>query len=102
VRTDPVAFGQRALTTELDTKNPFLTMEVSIERQLPVDEERCQQEDACTTIGGQPASQVERMAGVLVVEQRDEDLAVAAGEAAGCSAQAATASAEPVAREQAA
>jgi hypothetical protein len=102
VRADPVALGQRTLATELDTKNPFLTVEVSIERQFPVDEERCQQEDACTTIGREPASQVQRMPGVLLVEQRDEDHPVAPGKAAGCPAHAAMASAEPVPREQAA
>ncbi len=100
VRADPIALGERPLAAQLDTKNLFLTVEVSIERQLPVDEERREQEDARTTIGGEPASQVERMAGVLLVEQRDDDHPVSAGKAAGCSAETTMASAEPVPREQ--
>jgi hypothetical protein len=102
VCADPIALGKRPLAVQLDTENLFLTVEVSIERQLPVDEERRQQEDACTTIGGEPASQVERVAGVLLVEQRDDDHPVSAGKAAGCSAETTMASAEPVRREQAA
>jgi hypothetical protein len=43
-------------------------VEVSIERQLPVDEERRQQEDARATIGGKPTGQVQRVTGVLLVE----------------------------------
>jgi hypothetical protein len=101
VRPDPVALGQRALATQLDTKNLFLTREVSIERQLPVDEERRQQEDACTALAGEPASEVQRMPGVLLVEQWDDDHPVSACEAAGCSAEAAPSSAEPVPRKQA-
>jgi hypothetical protein len=100
-RADPITLGERPLAAQLDTKNPFLTVEVSIERQLPVDEERRQQEDPCTTIGGEPASQVQRMAGVLLIEQRDDDHPGSAGEATGCSAEATMASAEPAPREQA-
>src|SRR6266700_5868956 len=101
-RADPIAFGERPLAAQLDTKNPFLTVEVSIERQLPVDEERRQQEDPCTTIGGKPASQVQRMAGVLLIEQRDDDHPGSAGEATGCSAEATMTPGELVPREKAA
>ena len=68
VRADAIALGKRPLAAELDTERRFLTVEVSIERQLPVDEERRQQEDARATIGGQPAGQVQRVTGVLLVE----------------------------------
>jgi hypothetical protein len=102
VRTDPVALGQRALTTELDSKCLFLTVEMSVKRQLPVDKKGRQQEDARAPIGGEPASKIERMTGVLLVQERDDDHPVSAGKASGCPAEAAMASAEPVPREQAA
>jgi len=68
VRADAVALGKRPLAAELDTERRFLTVEVSIERQLPVDKERRQQEDARATVGGKPAGQVQRVTGVLLVE----------------------------------
>lgn len=56
VRADPVELGKRPLAAELDTERRLLTVEMSIQRQLPVDEERRQQEDPRATIGGKPAS----------------------------------------------
>ena len=102
MRADPVALGERPLAAQLDTQCAFLTVEVSIEGQLPVDEERRQQEDARPTVGGKPAGEVQCMAGVLLVEQRNDDHAVPAGEAASRSAETTMTQLEPVSGEEAA
>jgi len=101
VRADPVTLGKRPIAAELDTEGGFFTVEVSIERQLPVDEERRQQEDASPTIGGEPAGQVQRMPGVLLVEQRNDDHPVSAGEAMSCSTETTTAAVKQASREEA-
>jgi hypothetical protein len=100
VRADPVTLGKRPLAAELDTEHPLLAVEMSIERKLPVDEERRQQENARATIGGEPAGQVKRMPVVLLVEQRDDDHSVSAGETASCSPETTMAPSEPVSGQE--
>ena len=96
VRADPIALGQCPLAAELDPEHLLLGLEVRIEGQLPVDEERRQQEDVRAPIGGKPAGQVQRMPGVLLVEQRDDDHPGSTGEAASGSAQATVTPTEPM------
>lgn len=102
VRADAVTLGKRPLAAELDTEHLLLAMEMGIERQLPLDEERREQENARATIGGEPARQVQRVPGVLLVEQRDDNHSGSAGQAASCSSEPTMAPAEPGSREEAA
>ena len=48
-----------------------------VERQLLVDEQRRDEDDARATVGGEPAREVERVLGLRPAEQRHDDAAVA-------------------------
>jgi hypothetical protein len=50
---------------------------VRIERQLALDDERSDEDDLRTTVGGEPAGEVERVLRLLSVEQRHDDASVA-------------------------
>jgi len=56
-----------------------LLAEVGVQRQLPLDEQRRHQDDAGTAIGGEAAREVERVLGLLLPEQRDDDAAIGDG-----------------------
>src|SRR6266516_247215 len=71
---------------------------MSVEGQLQLDEKRREQEHARAAIGGKLAREVECMTSVLLLEQRDDDHAMAAGEATGCSSEATTGRAERMSR----
>jgi hypothetical protein len=47
-----------------------------VQRQLAIDDERRDEDDAGATVGGEPARQVERVLGLLAVEQRHDDAPV--------------------------
>ena len=47
-----------------------------IERQLAVDDERSDEDDPGSAIGREPAGEVQRMLGLLSVEQRHHDAAI--------------------------
>ena len=55
---------------------PQLVVEVRVERQLALDDERGDEHDAGATVGGEPAREVERMLRLLPLEQRHDDAAV--------------------------
>jgi hypothetical protein len=49
---------------------------VRVERQLALDDERRDEDDADAAVGGEPAGQVERVLGLGAVEQGHDDAAV--------------------------
>jgi hypothetical protein len=53
-----------------------LPVEVCVERQLALEDGGCDEDDSGTPIGGEPAGEVDRVLGLRVVEQRDDDGAV--------------------------
>ena len=65
-----------------------LPVEVRVDRQLALEDRRRDEDDPRAAIGGKPAGEVERVLGLLPVEQRNDDRAVPdrarpAGEAPG-------------------
>jgi len=54
-----------------------LAVEIRVERQLPLDEERRDENDPRAAIGGQPAREVERVLRLLPLEERHDDRPVA-------------------------
>jgi hypothetical protein len=75
----------RALEPLLEVGEPLV--HVRVQRQLALDDERPDEDDAGAAIGGEPAGEVERMLGLLPVEQRHDDAAV--GDRAGPAREAA-------------
>ena len=53
-----------------------LAVEVRVQRQLPLEDRRRDEDDACATVGGKPAGEVECVLGLLAIEQRDDDGAI--------------------------
>ena len=53
-----------------------LSVEVRVQRQLTLDHERRDENDARAAVGRQPAREIERVLGLLAVEQRYDDAAV--------------------------
>jgi hypothetical protein len=53
-----------------------LSVEMSVQRQLALDDEGRDEDDLGTPVGREPASQVERVLGLLPVEQRQDDAPV--------------------------
>ncbi|HET8894496.1 MAG TPA: hypothetical protein VFM96_10410 [Gaiellaceae bacterium] len=51
-------------------------IEVRVERQLLLDDERRDEDDAGTAVGREPAREVERMLRLREAEQRDDDVPV--------------------------
>jgi hypothetical protein len=52
------------------------TVHVRVQRQLPLDHERPEEDDPRTAVGGQTAGEIERVLGLIPVEQRHDDAAV--------------------------
>jgi hypothetical protein len=72
------AVGARHRGRELE---PFLQahelpVEVRVQRQLALEDGRCHEHEARPTVGGEPAREVERVLGLLPVEQRHDDRAI--------------------------
>jgi hypothetical protein len=53
-----------------------LAVELRVQGQLAIDDERRNEHDAGTAVGGEPAREVERVLRLLPLEQRDDDAAV--------------------------
>jgi hypothetical protein len=79
--------GGRGLEPLLQTAQ--LSVEARVERQLAIDEKRRHEHDAGPAIGSQPAGEIERVLGLLTLEQRDDDAPV--GDRAGPEREAACA-----------
>jgi hypothetical protein len=63
-----------ALDPRLQAGEPAVHM--SVDRQLLLDHERGNEDDAGAAIGREPAGEVERVLGLFLVEQRHDDAAV--------------------------
>jgi hypothetical protein len=70
-----------------------LAVELRVQRQLAVDDERSDEDDPGTAIGGETAGEIERVLRLLPLEQRHDDGAV--GNRAGPAREAARAPMEP-------
>jgi hypothetical protein len=73
---DPVRAcnGRRRLEPPLQLRER--AVEVRVQRQLALEDGRCHEHDARAAVGSNPAGEVERMLGLLLVEQRNDDAAV--------------------------
>ncbi len=91
VRADSVALRNSALACEFGTEYGLFILKVSVERQLQLDEERREHENARATLRCEPAGQIECVTCVLGLEHRNNDHPIAPGEPVGCPAHAATA-----------
>ena len=49
---------------------------MGVQRQLALDDERPDEDDAGAAVGGEAAGEVERVLGLLLVEQRHDDAAI--------------------------
>jgi hypothetical protein len=54
-----------------------LVVEPRVERQLPLDEERCNENDPRAAVSGEPAGEIERVLRLLPLEQRHDNRPVA-------------------------
>jgi hypothetical protein len=73
---DAVGAGHRGCGLEPLSNAHELPVEVCVERQLALQDGRCDEDDSGAAIGGEPAGEVDRVLGLRVVEQRDDDRAV--------------------------
>ena len=73
----PYELGDRRRAVEPRTQRRDLTPKLRVERQLPLDDERRDEDDARAAVGGEPAGEVERMLRLVPSEQRDDDAPVA-------------------------
>jgi hypothetical protein len=73
---DAVGSGHRSRGLEplLDTHE--LPVEVCVERQLALEDGGRDEDDSGAAIGGEPAGEVDRVLGLRVVEQGDDDRAI--------------------------
>jgi hypothetical protein len=62
---------------EPPTQRTQLAVEPCVERQLPLDEERRDENDPRATLGGEPAREIERVLRLLLLEQRYDDRPIA-------------------------
>ena len=76
VRAHPVRLGDRGRLRERLAEGLDLGVEMGVERQLVRDDERCDEDDARTPVGGEPAGEVERVLGLGAAEERNDDAAV--------------------------
>ncbi len=72
-RADAVRRRDRRGGVEPVTQRAQLSVEARVERQLALDEERRDEDDARAAVGGEPAPEVERVLGLLPLEQRHDD-----------------------------
>lgn len=68
-----VRLGDGGRLVERGPQVADLAVEVRIERELLRDDERRDEDDAGTAVGGETAGEVERMVGLLATEQRHDD-----------------------------
>jgi len=65
---------RRGLEPPLEIAEP--AVHVRVQRQLALDDESADEDDAGAPVGREPAGEVERVLGLLAVEQRHDDAAV--------------------------
>ncbi len=78
-RPEAVRLRERGGVVEPLPELADLLVELSVQRQLLLDEQRRDQDDAGTAIGGEAAGKVERVLRLLLPEQRDDDAAIGDG-----------------------
>jgi hypothetical protein len=49
---------------------------MGVQRQLALDDQRCDENDVRAAVGREPASEIERVLGLLLLEERHDDAAV--------------------------
>jgi hypothetical protein len=76
-RPHAVRLGDRIGAVEPLAERLDLGIEMGVERQLAGDEERRDEDNASSPVGGEPAGEVEGMHRLLVPEQRHHDAAEA-------------------------
>ena len=76
-RPDTVRVGDRTGVVEPLLELPHLGVEMGIERQLHFDEQRRDEDDTGAAVRREAASEVERMLGLFLSEQRHDDAPVA-------------------------
>jgi hypothetical protein len=84
---DAVRVGDRGRAVEPGAELGDLVVELRVERQLLLDDERRDEDDVGSAVGGEPARKIERVLRLRPAEERDDDAAIAdrrgaAGEAA--------------------
>jgi hypothetical protein len=73
---DAVGAGHRGCRLEPLSNVHELPVEVCVERQLALQDGRCDEDDSGAAVGGEPAGEVDRVLRLCVVEQGDDDRAV--------------------------
>jgi hypothetical protein len=89
---DAVGEGDRRGRVEPVAQLGDLRVEPRLQRQRPLDDERGDEDDARTAIGGEPAREIERVLRLLPLEQRHDDAPIGdragpAGQAVGATTQ---------------
>jgi hypothetical protein len=74
--SDPVRAGNRGRTFEPSFQARERAVHVGIERQLAIDHQRRDKDDARAAIGREPAGEIERVLRLVLVEQRHDDAPV--------------------------
>jgi hypothetical protein len=90
VRGDAVRLGDGGSLVERCAELSDLGVEVGVQRQLLGDDQRRDEDDARAAVGGEAATEVERVLGLVAAEERDDDRPIAhrgraAGEALGAA-----------------
>lgn len=70
---DAVRRGDRCGRVEPAAERAYLCVKPRVERQLALDDERCDEDDARAAVGGEPAREVECVLRLLLLEQRHDD-----------------------------
>ena len=74
--TDSIGGRNRGGQIEPLPEGDELAVEVRVDRQLALEHGRCDEHDSRAAVGGEPAGEVDRVLGLGVVEQRDDDGAI--------------------------
>ena len=73
---DAVGARDRSRTLELLLQARERPVHVGVERQLALDNQRPDEDDARAPVGGEPAGEIERVLRLVLVEQRHDDAPV--------------------------
>jgi hypothetical protein len=73
---DAVGSGHRSRGLEPLSDAYELPVEMRVERELALEHGRCDEDDSGAAVGREPASEIDRVLGLRVVEQSDDDGAV--------------------------
>jgi hypothetical protein len=74
--SDAVGSGHRSRQLEPLPEAHELPVEMRVERELALEHGRCDEDDSGAAVGREPAGEVDRVLGLRVVEQRDDDGAI--------------------------